>query len=105
MREGYMLPSPQLQQYLQSNEEEPITPQAIKITSQGESPTFGLLTSLPVTLLSVTSLSVTSHPLAMLLSVMSNDTFCITTIVRKKSEDALPSEHALQIQILSSISG
>jgi hypothetical protein len=47
---------------------------------QGESPTFSLMTSLPVT-----SLSVTSHPVAMLLSVMSNDTFCITTIVRKKS--------------------
>jgi hypothetical protein len=42
-------------------------------------PTFGRMTSLPVT-----SLSVTSHPVAMLLSVMSNDTFCITTIVRKK---------------------
>jgi hypothetical protein len=37
------------------------------------------MTSLPVT-----SLSVTSHPVAMLLSVMSNGTFCTTTIVRKK---------------------
>jgi hypothetical protein len=46
------------------------TPRTIKITPQGESPTFDLMTSLPVT-----SLSVTSHPLAMLLSGMSNGTF------------------------------
>ena len=56
------------------------TPRTIKITHQGESPTFDLMTSLPVT-----SLSVTSHPVAMLLSVMSNGTFCTTTIVKKKA--------------------
>ena len=55
------------------------TPRTIKITHQGESPTFDLMTSLPVT-----SLSVTSHPVAMLLSVMSNGTFCTTTIVKKR---------------------
>jgi hypothetical protein len=76
------------------------TPRTIKITHQGESPTFGRMTSLPVTSLpvtslSVTSLSVTSHPVAMLLSVMSNDTFCITTIVRKKR--GCTSEHAQNI--------
>jgi hypothetical protein len=32
----------------------------------------------------MTSLSVTSHPVAMLLSVMSNGTFCTTTIGKKK---------------------
>ena len=37
------------------------------------------MTSLPVK-----SLSVTSHPVAMLLSVMSNGTFC-TTMVKKKA--------------------
>jgi hypothetical protein len=42
------------------------------------------MTSLPVT-----SLSVTSHPVAMLLSIMSKGTFCTTTIVRKKGGDAL----------------
>ena len=61
------------------------TPRTIKIISQGESPTFGLMTSLPVTSLPVTSLPVTSHHVAMLLSVMSNGTFCTTTIVRKKA--------------------
>ena len=61
------------------------TPRTIKITHQGESPTFDLMTSLPVT-----SLPVTSHPVAMLLSVMSNGTLCTTTIVRKKGGDALP---------------
>jgi hypothetical protein len=59
-----------------------------KITRQGESPTFGLL--IPVASLPETSLSVTSHPLAMLLRVMSNGTFCTTTIVRKKRGNALP---------------
>jgi hypothetical protein len=38
-----------------------------------------------MTSLLVTSLSVTSHPVTMLLSVMSNGTFCTTTIVRKKA--------------------
>jgi hypothetical protein len=48
------------------------------------------MTSLPVTSLPVTSLSVMSHPVAMLLSLMSSGTFCTTTIVRKKRRDALP---------------
>ena len=55
------------------------TPRTIKITPQGESHTFDLMTSLPVT-----SLSVTSHPVAMLLSIMSNGTFFTTTIVETK---------------------
>jgi hypothetical protein len=43
------------------------------------------MTSLHVTSLPVTSLPVTSHQVAMLLSVMSNGTFCTTTIVRTKA--------------------
>jgi hypothetical protein len=42
------------------------------------------MTSLLVTSLLVTSLSLTSHPEAMLLSVMSNGTFCTTTIVKER---------------------
>jgi hypothetical protein len=40
------------------------------------------MTSIPVT-----SLSVTSHPVAMLLPVMRNGTFCTTTMVRKKARE------------------
>jgi hypothetical protein len=118
-------PSPQQQQYSQSNEGEPYyilktnnpflfwvpdrydpdnfmpwvhpfasvmktpleyytTPRTIKITPHGQTSTFGLMTSLPVT-----SLSVTSHPVAILLPVMHNGTFCTTTMVRKKRGNAL----------------
>jgi hypothetical protein len=61
-----------------------------KITPQRESPTFVLMTSFPVMSLPVMSFSVTSHPVAMLLSVMNNGTLCTTTIVRKKARGALP---------------
>jgi hypothetical protein len=67
------------------------TPRTIKITSLGESPTFGLMTSLPVT-----SFSVTSHPVAMLPWVISNGTFCTTTIVRKIAQECT-SGHAQNI--------
>jgi hypothetical protein len=67
------------------------TPRTIKITPQGESPAFGPMTSLPLM-----SLSVTSHPVAMLLSVMSYGTFCTTTIVRKKAQGCT-SGHAQNI--------
>jgi hypothetical protein len=43
-------------------------------------PTFNLMSP-------VTSLSVTSHPVAMLLPVMSNGTFCTTTMVRKNARE------------------
>ena len=45
----------------------------------GQSSTFGLMTLIPVT-----SLSDTSHPLAMLLMVIRKGTFWTTTMVRKK---------------------
>ena len=61
------------------------TPRTIKIIPQGQSSTFGHMTSLPVT-----SLSVTSHPVAMLFPVMRNGTYCTTTMVRKKHRNALP---------------
>jgi hypothetical protein len=65
------------------------TPRTNKITPQGESPTFNLM-------IPVTSLSVTSHPVAMLLPVMSNGTFCTTTMVRKNAREC-KSGHAQNI--------
>ena len=62
------------------------TPRTNKITPQGQSTTFGLMTSLPVT-----SPLVKSHPVAMLLPVMRNGTFRTTTIVKKAQENDVTS--------------